>query len=48
MRKLLFTDSHIEESCIEELELTFQEILNQEADELIFVGDYFEKKKADP
>jgi len=43
--KLIFTDSHIEESAIEELESIFTEILTYNADEVIFVGDYFEKKR---
>jgi len=48
MKTLIFTDAHIEESVIEELETTFVEVLTHEADRVVFVGDYFEKKRPTP
>ena len=45
MSKLIITDPHIEEKHIEELEKIFQEIYQQEADELIMLGDYYNSKK---
>jgi len=45
MKKIVFTDSHIEESCLDELEKVFKEILKytKDADVLVCVGDYYER-----
>jgi DNA repair exonuclease SbcCD nuclease subunit len=45
-RIICFTDPHIEESCLEELEQVFSQILrySKEAPDLVCVGDYYEKK----
>jgi len=45
MTKLTFTDPHITEDSLEELELVFKEIFQQKADVLIMVGDYYDKNK---
>jgi len=45
MNKLIFADPHITEKSIPELEKIFQEIYQQEADELIMLGDYYNNKK---
>lgn len=46
MKHIVFTDPHIEESCLEELDKVFTEILrySKEAPVLVCVGDYYEKK----
>jgi len=45
MKQLVFTDPHIEETCLDELEQTFKEILKytRDADVLVCVGDYYER-----
>jgi len=43
--KLIITDPHITEQTLLELEGIFNEIYQQEADELIMLGDYYNKKK---
>lgn len=43
--KLIITDSHITESTLLELEGIFNEIYQQEADELLMLGDYYNSKK---
>ena len=50
MKKLIFTDPHIEEKALDELDVIFNEIYNtkEEADALYMLGDYFEKKKPTP
>jgi len=45
MTKLIFTDPHITEQAIPELEEIFKEIFKQNADILIMVGDYYHKKR---
>lgn len=45
MIKLFFTDSHIEEGALDELELIFKEIFKYQANELICIGDYYDKRK---
>jgi len=42
--KLIFADPHIEEKAIPELHDIFEEIIKHEADELIMLGDYYDKK----
>jgi len=46
LKHIVFTDCHIEESCLEELDKVFTEILrySKEAPILVCVGDYYEKK----
>lgn len=43
--KLIITDSHITEQTLLELEGIFNEIYQQEADELLMLGDYYNSKK---
>ena len=43
--KLVFTDSHITEDSMQELDSIFSEIVQQKADELVFAGDYYEKNR---
>ncbi len=45
MTKIIMTDPHITESAIPELENIFKEIFKQNADMLICVGDYYDKKR---
>lgn len=45
MAKIVFTDPHIREDTLAELEEIFQEILLQKASELIMIGDYYDHKK---
>jgi DNA repair exonuclease SbcCD nuclease subunit len=45
MTKLIFTDPHIEEEALEELETIFKEIFKYQADMLIMIGDYYDKRK---
>lgn len=45
MNRIIFTDPHIEEKALDELENIFKEVFKQEVDELIMVGDYFHKKR---
>jgi len=45
MKKLIIGDSHIKESAIPELEIIFQEILQQDAKEFIHLGDYYDNKR---
>jgi len=45
MTKLIITDPHITEKSIPELEKVFQEIYQQEADELLMLGDYYNNKR---
>jgi DNA repair exonuclease SbcCD nuclease subunit len=45
MTKIIFTDPHIEENALEELELIFKEIFKYQADMLIMIGDYYDKRK---
>jgi len=45
MNKLIWTDPHITEPTLLELEGIFNEIYQQEADELIMLGDYYNSKK---
>lgn len=45
---LLFTDSHIEQKALPELENIFNEIISYNADELIFLGDYYNKNRPSP
>jgi len=45
MAKLIVTDPHITEKSIPELEKIFQEIYQQEANELLMLGDYYNSKK---
>jgi predicted phosphodiesterase len=42
---LIFTDPHIEEKALDELEIIFKEIFSQNADKLIMCGDYYDKKR---
>lgn len=42
---LIFTDPHIEEKALEELELIFKEIFAQNADCLVMCGDFYDKKR---
>jgi DNA repair exonuclease SbcCD nuclease subunit len=44
MKILVFSDPHIEESSLDELNLIFSEIIKEKADQLIILGDYFDKK----
>ena len=44
MRTLIIGDPHIQDSAIEELSLTFKEVMTYDADELVCVGDWFDKK----
>jgi len=46
LRHIIFSDSHIEENCLSELEQVFLEILRyrKEAPILVCTGDYYEKK----
>lgn len=43
--KIIFTDPHIEEKALDELEEIFKEIFKYNADTLIMCGDYYDKKK---
>lgn len=45
MKKLLFTDPHIIESSINELNIIFTEIISYKADELLMLGDYYDKNR---
>lgn len=45
MSKLIWTDPHINEKSIPELERIFREIYRREADELLMLGDYFDSKR---
>lgn len=49
-KKLIFTDPHIEEKALGELEEIFQEIysLEEKVDALYMLGDYYDKKKPTP
>jgi DNA repair exonuclease SbcCD nuclease subunit len=44
MTKLIIGDTHIIEKDIPELEKIFQEIIQQDAGEFIFLGDYYDRK----
>jgi len=50
VKTLIFTDPHIDERVLEELEEIFQEIysVEEQADALYMLGDYFDKKKPTP
>jgi len=43
MKRLIFTDPHLDEASLSEISSIFLEIMKYEADELIMVGDYFNK-----
>lgn len=43
MKRLIFSDPHLDESSLPELSKVFSEIIKYPADELIMVGDYFNK-----
>ncbi len=48
MKKLIFTDPHITDSSIKELEDIFQEILTYNAEQMIMIGDWYDKNKPSP
>lgn len=48
MAKLLFTDPHITESALEELNIIFTEIISYKADELIMLGDWHDRNRPTP
>jgi len=50
MQQIVFTDSHIQEDCLEELDKVFSEILTYSKGKpvLVCVGDYYEKKNPTP
>jgi len=45
MKKVIFADPHISEKSITELETIFKEIVKQDGDILIMLGDYYDKKR---
>ena len=45
MRTIIFGDPHISEKAIPELDSIFTEILKQEGDTLIMLGDYYDNKR---
>ena len=45
MTTLIFTDPHISESALPELEEIFKEIFKQNADRLVMGGDFYDKKR---
>ncbi len=45
MRTIVFGDPHIKEKAIPELELIFHEIVKQEGDVLVMIGDYYDNKR---
>lgn len=48
MRTLIVGDVHIDEKCIGEVDTIFKEICSYEADRVVLLGDFYDKKKLTP